>query len=52
MAAVFIENVYIHEDKHVEIVFRFEDMIAEAAEKCGYDPIQDGFVLKHQKNKA
>ena len=52
MAAVFIENVYIHEDKHVEIVFRFEDMVAEAAEKCGYDPIKDGFVLKHQKNKA
>ncbi len=52
MAAVFIENVYIHEDKHVEIVFRFSDIIEEAARKCGYEPKMDGFVLQHQKDKV
>ena len=30
----------------------FEDMVAEAAEKCGYDPVKDGFVLKHQKDRV
>ena len=52
MVAVFIENVYIHENKNVEIVFRFSDLISEAAKRYGYKPEMDGFVLKHQKDKA
>lgn len=52
MVAVFIENVYIHENKNVEIVFRFTDLISEAARRYGYKPEMDGFELKHQKDKA